>query len=122
MNEMWEWGKKQRHNLGSNVEDREEVPPNTLQNENEKTHKPSVQRGLLSTLSIHQQKQFSTTCHPMSFFSQKKPYIIPIIQSTKPSVSFGCRVSLVLITITTSMGALPAQCPKLLHSIKVIHS
>lgn len=48
MNEMWEWKKKsQRHNLGSSGEDREEVPPYTVQNEN--THKFSIQRGPPST-------------------------------------------------------------------------
>lgn len=58
----------------------------------------------------------------MSFFSQKKPYINPIIQATKPSISFGFGVSTVLITTATTMGTLPGQYPNLLHSIKVIHS
>lgn len=57
----------------------------------------------------------------MSYFSQKEPYLIPIIHATKPSDSFKCGVSSELVTITTPMDVLTGQCPKLLHFIKVIH-
>lgn len=66
----------QRHNLGSSVEDREEVPPYTVQNEKEKTHKLCAQRSRPSTSLVIKGSSSQSVIFAMSLISRKKPHLI----------------------------------------------
>lgn len=86
MNEMWEWGKKQRYNLGSNVEDREEVLPSILQNENEKSHTICPKRSTFYIIDPSAKAIFQSLAIQCLSSPKRSPTLIP--SSRQPSPLF----------------------------------